>query len=73
MESKTELQYTAPSKASAQLGLSTKQLRALAQRRELPEGSVIASPGGTFYYDVEMIRGWMLDNYLTLTRRRVKR
>lgn len=54
--------------ATKALGLSRTQLRTMAERRQLPEGSVIATPGGHFLYDIESIRTQMLQNYLDQTR-----
>lgn len=55
--------YSKPAVASKALGVSKDYLRREACRGSLPDGSVLATPGGHHSYDIDKIREWMLENF----------
>lgn len=60
--------YERAGQVAKKLGVSTEFLKQSARRGELPEGSVLATPGGHYTYDTVSIQSWMQENYKRQTR-----
>ncbi|MCD8350002.1 MAG: hypothetical protein LUC93_05245 [Planctomycetaceae bacterium] len=60
--------YKKPRDAAFILGVSVDYLKRAARRGALPEGSVKATDGGHFSYDVDSIAKWMDENFKRQTK-----
>ncbi|MCC8191098.1 MAG: hypothetical protein LIP77_10775 [Planctomycetes bacterium] len=60
--------YVRPGVVARELGVTTKYLKRLAREGRLPTGSVLATEGGHYTYDLILVRQWMRENFERQTR-----
>lgn len=58
--------YVRAGVAAKELGVHSTYLKKVARQGLLPEGSVISTDGGKFSYDLELVKGWMHENFKAL-------